>query len=121
MGNVADAVDWVRGLVDISEDDDLSNAIRVKGYDVVALQFDNTSEGTAITFQGSRDGSTFATIKDGAGNSLTITKAASTAEVLLLLTKEIKGMHSIKVAFGTAQATADTEFWVGLRAVVDQG
>jgi len=115
----ASPIIWKSVLVDISESTTISEALKVLGYDVVAIQQAADSEGTTLTFQGSYDGVTFAAIKDGAGNSLTITKGASTAEVLLLLTKEIKGMHSIKIVCGSAQLTADTTFQVGLRAVSD--
>jgi hypothetical protein len=108
---------WKPGFCVLADSTTVSGAIKVKGYDVVALQFDAASEGTALTFQGSYDGVTFAAIKDNAGAALGLTKLASTAEVLQFGSKVIQGMHSIKVVFGTAQATADTAFWVGLRAV----
>src|SRR3990167_5957328 len=105
----ASPIIWKSVLVDISESTTISEALKVLGYDVVAIQQAADSEGTTLTFQGSYDGVTFAAIKKG----------ASTAEVLLLLTKEIKGMHSIKIVCGSAQLTADTTFQVGLRAVSD--
>ena len=109
-----------QAVITISASTTISAAVDVQGYDVVAIQQPADCEGTAWTFQGSVDGINFAEIRDNAGNVLTVTKQAATADCIMLGTKEIRGLKSLKLVAGSAQ-NADITISVGLRAAIEPG
>jgi hypothetical protein len=119
MSNIYDRTIWKPAV--IADGAALSDAINIQGYDVVAIQQPEDTEGTAFTFQGSVDGLTFADVKDSTGTEVALAKSETEAETLLLGTNELRGLQAIKVRSGTSatptEQSGDAVILVGLRLV----
>lgn len=109
-------------VVTIANGASLSNAQYIQGYDVVAIQKDATLAGTALTFQASLDGVTFANLFDASNTEVSCTTTTLTALChVLQQSKEIRGINSIKLRSGTSASptsqSADINVQLGLRYI----
>jgi hypothetical protein len=84
----------------IAQGASLSGAVYVGDKIPFAIQMPADWDAAGLTFQGSRDGSTFQNVYDGSGNELTKTAAASRQVNLDPI--ELAGYLWIKIRSGTA-------------------
>ena len=97
----------------------VSSAIDVGGVSedgcgIVAIYLPASFEGTALTFQGSYNGSTFKEVITTAGTALTYTVAAD--KWLTLPVADLAGFHQVKIVSGTAMG-AERTLRVAIRKV----
>lgn len=93
---------WKNCLIDISEDDDLSEAINVQGYMLLGIEFPAEWTAASVTFQGTfESGGTLKDIYDEDNNEVTWTGAGASKILLAGGTAPlIGGFHTIKVRSG---------------------
>lgn len=102
-----------RALIDISEDDDLSNAIDIEGKVLVGLVIPSNFDGTTVKFQVSHDNVTYQALYDDGGTEISITVAASRGVGITAAKAEaLAPWRYIKLVTGTAQTTTDTEIFL---------
>jgi len=94
------------GVFTIASGQTVSAALDLGDKTLVGLQMPSAFTGVALTFQASFDGTTYATVVDDTGGSLTYTVAASTYIVIHPTT--FAGIKKLKVVSGTAEG-ADRE------------
>lgn len=96
-------------LIDISASTTISEPVECDGMDLVAIQTPSAMTGTALTFQGSADGVTYAAIYDDAGTAISVTSAASRYIMVgNTLLKALRGLRFLKVVSGSAEAADRT-------------
>ena len=83
----------------------VSAAVDLVGTGLVAIQLP-TMTGTAISFQGSADGTTYTAIHDGAGAAVSITTATDTCTVVP--ESITRGFRFIKLVSGSTEAAERT-------------
>jgi hypothetical protein len=91
----------------------LSNAIDVAGYSIVAIHVPSTFDGTQINFQVSYDGTNFLPLRDATNTLVTMTVTAGAAHAPWA---ELQGHRAIKINTVTAQATTATDFVVQVQS-----
>jgi hypothetical protein len=97
--------------------DQTTEAVDVRGYDVVGVQKDNTITGTSLTFTGNFDGlDELVPIVDSANTAVTLTVSAATAQLSLFQqVKEIRALNQLAVTTNGAAPGAGKSVIVGLR------
>lgn len=105
-------------IATIADGQTVSGEVDVLGYEVVAVQQAANTEGTTWTFQGSLDGSTFATGLNGDGTEISIPKSATAAEIhILKVAERMKGLSKLKIVSGAVQS-GEALVWIGLVEIV---
>jgi hypothetical protein len=84
----------------------ISAAVDLVGTGLVAIQLPAAMTGTAISFQGSADGTTFGAIHDGAGAAVSITIAANL--VVVVPSSITNGSRWLKLVSGSTEAAERT-------------
>jgi hypothetical protein len=92
--------------VTIAESGTVSTAADLVGARLVAIITPGTLTGTAMTFQGSVDNSTFVAVHNDLGAAISATVAAS--RYIVLDPADFAGIRYIKVVSGSAEAAART-------------
>jgi hypothetical protein len=101
--------------IDISADDDLTDALDLRGKALVGIVTPAALTSTSMTFKFSHDsGTTFTDLYDSSGNQVSITVAAS--RFIGLLAEDFVGATHIKLATGSGEA-ADRTITAVMRAV----
>jgi hypothetical protein len=106
-------------LIDISVDDDLSEAAAIpQGMSLCSLRTPSNFITAAITFQVSDDGTTYTPLRifqsDGTHSAYTIL-AAVASQTYVLEPSYFVGLSHVKVATGAAQTTADKTITLNAR------
>ena len=102
-------------LVDISSDDDLTNALDMRGKTLVGLIMPSVLTSTAINFSASETASgTFTDIYDTSGNKLSVTVAAS--RYILIDPSDFTGVRFLKIVMGSSEG-ADRTITAVMRSV----
>lgn len=101
--------DWKNLTVDISEDDDLTNAFDARPGAIYGLVVPSTFDGTTISFVVSHDDSTYQALYDTTNSLVSMTVAASRSYDL---PTELASWQFWKIVTGSAQTTGDTVFVV---------
>lgn len=89
----------------IANGESLSGAVQLGGMYLSKIALPAEFDGTAITFQGSLDGSTFYNLYTNAGTE--VNYPASASRVIVPEFMDFLGLHSIKVRAGTAGAATN--------------
>lgn len=107
-------------LLDISEDDVLTEAVSIHGYEVVAIAMPaalNPNGSSEMTFQVDPGDDTYREVVDDSGTALTLTNITQGEIVQVQEEKPpIVGVN-LKLAFSAAEIGADRTFLVMLKAL----
>ena len=110
-----DMIENTNLLVDISEDDDLTNALDMRGKTLVGLIMPAALTSTSITFSGCEtvDG-TFVDLYDTSGTQISVTVAAS--RYILIDPADFASIRFLKIVMGSNEL-ADRTITAVMRAV----
>lgn len=84
----------------------VSTAVDLHGHNLVGCVMPAAFTGTAITFQGSQEGTTFTDLYDTAGSALSITVAAD--RFILFTPSDFAGVRFIKLVSGSSEGAERT-------------
>jgi hypothetical protein len=111
---IQDMIECTDLLIDVSEDNDLSNALDLRGKVLVALVMPATITSTVITFSGSTDGTTYNTITNTSGVALSCTVSASRHVCIVPI--DFASIRFLKLVMGSAEL-ADRTIIAVMRSV----
>lgn len=109
-----DKIECTDLLIDISADDDLTNALDLRGKVLVGILTPASLTSTAMTFQFSNDNTTFTDLYDSSGNQVSITVAAS--RFIGLLAEDFAAARYLKIATASGES-ADRTITAIMRAI----